>query len=59
MGNLLAQLISKNAMLVKAANEEGNNYQETFRHVHDYIEITATDALERMDFFSCGGTLAF
>jgi hypothetical protein len=45
---LLAQLISKNVVLVKAANKEGNNYQETFRRVHDSIEsgfITATDAL--------------
>jgi len=48
MGNLLAQLMSKNPTLVKAANEEGNNYEETFRRIHDSIEsgfIAATDAL--------------
>jgi hypothetical protein len=48
MGNLLAQLISKNAMLVKAAKEEGNDNEETFIHVHNSIEqkfIAATDAL--------------
>jgi len=48
IGKLLAQLISKNAVLVKAANEEGNNYEETFQRIHDSIEsgfIATTDAL--------------
>jgi len=48
MGNLLAQLISKNAVLVKAANDEGTNYEDTFQRVHDSIEsgfIAAIDAL--------------
>jgi hypothetical protein len=48
MGNLLAQLISKNAMLVKAAKEEGTNNEDTFLRVHNEIEqkfIAATDAL--------------
>jgi ribosomal protein S11 len=60
MGNLLAQLISKNVVFVKAANEEGKNYEETFRHVHDSIEsgfITATDALSNEWISSPAGEL--
>jgi hypothetical protein len=38
MGNLLAQLISKNAMLVKAAKEEETDNEDTFLRVHNEIE---------------------
>jgi hypothetical protein len=55
MGNLLAQLISNNVVLVKAANKEGNNYED-----HDFIVsgfITATDALSNEWISSPAGEL--
>ena len=60
MGNLLAQLISKNAVLVKAAKEEGTGYKDTFLRVHNSIEkhfIAATDALSNQWLSSPAGEL--
>lgn len=47
-GNLLTQLLSKNAELAGAADEELQRYGEVFRRVHDSIQegfVAATDAL--------------
>jgi hypothetical protein len=60
MGNLLAQLISKNAVLVKAAKEEGADNEDTFLRVHNSIEdffIAAIDALSNEWLSSPAGEL--